>query len=99
MRITVGNDLYDVRFRQTFVSSKIGKHKVRQTEATLSHVDPNQKGAKKYTQQAYAVLTQNVKDTDDKMKARRMALGRVLKGSFDKNQRASIWEVVLPELK
>ena len=39
MRITVGKNEYDVRFRQGFVTSKSGKHQVRETVATLSLVD------------------------------------------------------------
>jgi len=94
MKIAVKDKLYDIRYRQDFVKSLSGKQ-VRRTEASISAVDRSQSGAKQYTSLYSVVLTQNVKDKDNKYGARKRAIARLIGCVFDKETRKNLWENVL----
>jgi len=94
MKIEVKGDLYDIRLRQEFVESLSGKN-VRQTTATISVIDPSKVGAEKYTPVNSVVITQNVKDPDNKFGARKRAVGKLINGVFDKATRKYLWKNVI----
>lgn len=94
MKISANGHKYDIRYRQEFVESLSGKQ-VRRTTASISAVDPSKQGAEKYTELKTVVLTQNVKDKDNKFGARKRAIARLINCIFDKATRKYLWESVL----
>ena len=94
MKIKVKGDWYDIRLRQEFVESLSGKS-VRQTTATISVIDESKAGAARYTPVNSVVITQNVKDPDNKFGARKRAVGKLINGVFDKATREYLWKNVI----
>jgi len=95
MKIEMDDAQYDVRLRHKFVASKKSGQRVRQTNGTISAIDPSKSGAEKYTLLYSTTLTQNVNDKDDKFSARKRMVGRLLHCVFTKAERKMLWKNII----